>query len=307
MPGFHTMCQLGDRAEEDDAAHAEAGARRERVGDGQLPVAEQRQRNHRRGRAPLDMDQQDQPQRSGAEQGGPEPLAEEGIGDACDAQHQAAQDQEHQHDAQVVERRLHGRRGPARQAACTQADDHGGDRQVEQEDPMPAQRQHQQRCQGWAEHEGHAVGGADQTQRTAALPGGHCVADHGAGSGNDAARADALHCAADQHRPETRRQRDEQRTQREQRHAGQVDRPPAVAVTQVGQQRGAAQRTQHEHDHQQAGLAMIDAESLAQRRDRRRDDGGVQRSHEDPDEQRRHQPAWRRGIAGSGVFGHGTL
>ena len=69
-------------------------------------------------------------------------------------------------------------------------------------------------------------------------------------------------------------------------NARQVDGAAPMAVAQRGHQRGAGHRTQDEDDGDQADLAVVHAEGGAQRRDGRGDDGGVERRHEDADEQR---------------------
>ena len=89
-------------------------------------------------------------------------------------------------------------------------------------------------------------------------------------------------------------------------HTSQIDGAAAVAVAQVGHQRGAGQAEQDEGHHQEPGFPDVEPESQAQHGDGRGDDGGVQRGHEDADEQHRQQAGRHGGVHGrsGGSRGH---
>ena len=192
-------------------------------------------------------------------------------------------------DAGPVERLLCGRdrRGQQPDGA---GDEDGGDRQIDQEEPVPPVGQ-QQAAHDGADDERQAEDRAQHAECRSPLLGRQGVADHRGGDGEDPAAAEALDRPSAVEHGRVPGDHEQQRAGGEEADADDIGQAGPDPVGELGQDRRADHLAQHVGIEQHGQLAGGHAEVRLDRRQGRADDRQVEGAHQHAGEQERQQPA----------------
>lgn len=168
----------------------------------------------------------------------------------------------------------------------------GAERDVEQEDPRPAETVVDHCPQQRSESQGGGRDPRPNTQRPAALPRREGGGDDRQRCGRDERCADALQRASDDQDGGGPGQSGDQRCEHEHREADQEDAPPAVAVSQLATEKHEGGERQGVPVDHPAQPSQPEPELLADRGQRQRDRGVVEQQQERDERQaRKHGPA----------------
>ena len=283
--------QVGDRAEQRKPHHEPDGA-----GDGEHGVTKQPGREHRLGGAPLRQHEgHDQDHREDAEADDlrrPPAVVVPAQGAGQDERGECARQEPGAHVidrmvglvlARGQRRRQHGERGDA-------------DRQVDVEDPAPAQGGGEETAEQRSDHAGQSEHGAEQPLVAAAVARGHDVADRCHGADQEPPAAESLERAERNQLGQglsdaAQRRADEEDDQRDLQHD-----LAAVEVAELAVHRGDRGLGQQVGGHHPRDVAEA-AEVADDGRQRGGHDGLVQRRHQ----QHQHQSGEYDGDAARGV------
>ena len=154
-------------------------------------------------------------------------------------------------------------------------------RQVDEEHPAPGRVVDDEAAQQGSDDAGEHPHAGQVADVAAALPGRDDVADHGERQAHHPAGADALHAARQHQRQHVGRKPREDRSDQEDQDGGLERDAPPVDVAELAVERGADRRAQQVGGHHPR-VVVEPAELADNRRERRGDDGLVERREKEP-------------------------
>ena len=187
--------------------------------------------------------------------------------------------------ARVVERAVRDVLGMERQGPPDHDEDDRAERQVDEEDPVPADRVGDDPADRRPDDGAEAEHRSEEALVLAPLGRREDVADDRERHGEQRARAEALDAAEQDELPHLLRQPAQQRADEEDRHADEEDGPPPVEVGQLAVDRAADRRRQQVRG-ERPDVDVVAVEIGHDHRQGRPDDRLVQGGEEDAEEDR---------------------
>ena len=285
--------------QEDRAERPEVHEERDAVGDREGAPAEEVERQHRLGGAALPCDEGAEHAETAGQRGEDERAGPALRGRADDAEDDGEQPRADEADARHVEARL-GAVALA-QARGREREQGEAERDVDPEDPLPAQAGDDGAADQRTEGDAHAADARPDAQRGAAPLGREGVGEQREGERGDGRAADALQGAGGDQLAAAGCERRGGRRQGEQRQCADEGTPAAEAITD---------RRARDEGHGEGERVGVDrplellergAEVLADRRQRDGDDEVVEDDHEQRQRRDRQGPSGARGGGGHSV------